>query len=62
MAICAPMVRVGMAIWVTRLKIFLVSIVFILRRRVVDDVRTYWQTTTERFFIPNLSLEAAKIN
>jgi len=31
-------------------------------RRVVDDVRTYWQTTTERFFIPSLSLNFAKIN
>ena len=32
------------------------------RRRVVDDVRTYFQTTTERFFIPMLTLETAKIN
>jgi hypothetical protein len=31
-------------------------------RRVIDDVRTYWQTTAERFFIPILSAETAKIN
>ena len=31
-------------------------------RRVVDDVRTYFQNTTDRFFIPSLSLETAKIN
>jgi len=31
-------------------------------RRVVDDVRTYFQTTTDRFFIPSLSLQEAKIN
>jgi len=29
---------------------------------IVNDVRTYWKTTTERFFIPTLSLEGAKIN
>jgi len=28
-------------------------------RRLVDDVRTYWQTSTDRFFIPNLSQEQA---
>ena len=31
-------------------------------RRAVDDVRTYWQTATERIFIPSLSLNYAKIN
>lgn len=29
---------------------------------IVYDVRTYWQTTAERFFIPNLSSEEAKIS
>jgi len=31
-------------------------------RGVVDDVRTYFETATTRFFIPNLSLNYAKIN
>jgi len=31
-------------------------------RRLIDNVRTYWMTTSERFFIPILSAEAAKIN
>ena len=31
-------------------------------RRVVDDVRTYFQTTTTWLFIPSLSLSTAKIN
>jgi len=28
---------------------------------IVDAVRTYWQTTNDRFFIPRLSLEVAKL-
>jgi len=32
-----------------------------VERDIVDDVRTYWMTG-ERFYIPDLSLEVAKIN
>lgn len=28
----------------------------------MDDVRTYWQSTTERFFIPSLSLRGRELN
>jgi len=28
---------------------------------IVDDVRTYWQTTNDRFFVPTLLLEMARI-
>jgi len=28
---------------------------------VVDDVRTYWMTTKERFFIPSLSMEGTVV-
>ena len=30
--------------------------------RLVNDVRTYWQNTSERFFMPSLSLKLAEIN
>jgi len=30
--------------------------------KIVDDVRTYWQTTNDRFFIPTLTAEVVKIN
>jgi len=35
---------------------------FLIWSGIVEDVRTYWQTVPERFFIPSLSLEEALTN
>lgn len=45
----------------TAIKKPLAKEVFVLSG-IVDDVRTYFQSTADYFFIPSLSLEAAKIN
>jgi len=40
----------------------IIGIFCLLWSGIVENIRTYWQTTTQYFYIPSLSLTEAKIN